>query len=318
MQRYNDPLPPRVRPVLAERIAELSRKVAAAGGHPVPVTDPRLDAALASLLPFLPDGGPPENELVQDALHRQGIVEPSPHLVVVTLVEGGDASLLDELAGRLPSVLGQGRYSRMGVAIGEARAPAPSRIVLGFQESFVALAPVPRRLPSHGSAALDGKLLPPYVKPELFVTSPDGTVAKSTLAATADNRWGALFRCGASDGRYQIEVGGEDRFGLAVLANFPVYCGVAPPAALAPPTVNAAARPWTDAADAEKQVFELVNQDRARAGLRPLQLDPRLSDVARGHSVDMRDHDFFGHVSPTTGNADDRLKRRGIQVPLVL
>ena len=315
--RYNDPLPPRARPPLAARLGDLVRQVAAANGRPSPEWDARLEAALTELIRFLPASGPPPNELVQSALHLQGIVEPSPHLVVVSGGAGRDDALLAELQAKLPSVLEQGRYRRMGVAIFAPSPEAPSRILIGLQETFLALQPVSRQLPRAGSAFLDGKLLPPYAKPELFVTGPDGAVGRVEVAALGDGRFRAPFRCGALDGRYQLEIVGEDRFGLAVLANFPIYCGAAAPSRLQAP-VEPPARPWADAADAEAQVLALVNEDRARAGLRPLALDPALSTVARAHSADMRDHHFFGHVSPSTGNADDRLKHAGIQVPLVL
>ncbi len=314
--RYNDPLPPRPRPEVAARLGDLVRQAAARGGRPSPEWDPRLEAALADVLRYLPPSGPPPNELVQEALHLQGIVEPSPHLVVASVGAASDEALAAELADKLPAVLEQGRYRRMGVAV-----DGRGRILIGLQESFLALAPVPRRLPPGGAVTLDGRLLPPYTRPELFITSPDGHVVRQALEARGDGGFRAPFRCGPLAGRHQVEIAGEDRFGLAVLANFPIYCGAAPPTALAPIAAaesKEAARPWTDAADAEAQVFALVNQDRARAGLPPLALDPALSAVARAHSADMRDHHFFGHVSPTTGNADDRLKHAGIQVPLVL
>lgn len=54
-------------------------------------------------------------------------------------------------------------------------------------------------------------------------------------------------------------------------------------------------------------MFELVNRDRAAAGLPPLAYDETLAGVARGHALDMRTNRFFAHDSPTTGSLDDRL-----------
>lgn len=61
----------------------------------------------------------------------------------------------------------------------------------------------------------------------------------------------------------------------------------------------------------ERQMWRRVNADRARAGKSALDYDARLSDVARAHSLDMRDHGFFDHVSPHTGDLERRLDVAG-------
>jgi uncharacterized protein YkwD len=58
-------------------------------------------------------------------------------------------------------------------------------------------------------------------------------------------------------------------------------------------------------------MFERLNRDRKAQGLPPLRFDERLSDVARHHSADMRDHRFFEHESPRTGGVDNRLDAAG-------
>jgi uncharacterized protein YkwD len=45
----------------------------------------------------------------------------------------------------------------------------------------------------------------------------------------------------------------------------------------------------------------LVNDVRRAHGLTPVRADRRLRAAARGHAQDMAGHDFFDHVSPTTG-----------------
>lgn len=64
--------------------------------------------------------------------------------------------------------------------------------------------------------------------------------------------------------------------------------------------------------DAERQLFELVNEERLARGLRALELDPRLVPVARAHATEMFQLRYFGHVSPVTGTPFDRLNRAGI------
>jgi uncharacterized protein YkwD len=61
----------------------------------------------------------------------------------------------------------------------------------------------------------------------------------------------------------------------------------------------------------ERAMFERLNRDRKARGLPPLRFDERLSEVARHHSADMRDHGFFEHESPRTGGVDNRLDAAG-------
>jgi len=61
----------------------------------------------------------------------------------------------------------------------------------------------------------------------------------------------------------------------------------------------------------ERTMFERLNRDRKARGLPALRFDERLSDIARHHSGDMRDHHFFEHESPRTGGVDNRLDAAG-------
>lgn len=63
---------------------------------------------------------------------------------------------------------------------------------------------------------------------------------------------------------------------------------------------------------AEQQMFNLVNQERANAGLPLLQFDYPLVRIARMKSQDMVDNHYFGHNSPTYGSPFDMMKSAGI------
>jgi uncharacterized YkwD family protein len=59
-------------------------------------------------------------------------------------------------------------------------------------------------------------------------------------------------------------------------------------------------------------MVDLVNQERAKAGVAPLKVDLELSRVARIKSQDMRDNNYFSHTSPTYGSPFDMMKSFGI------
>lgn len=62
----------------------------------------------------------------------------------------------------------------------------------------------------------------------------------------------------------------------------------------------------------EQQVLDLVNKERAKVGLKPLQMDWELQRVARIKSQDMYSKKYFSHQSPTYGSPFDMMKQFGI------
>lgn len=63
---------------------------------------------------------------------------------------------------------------------------------------------------------------------------------------------------------------------------------------------------------AEKQMFDLVNEERVNAGVAPLAWDERLVPIARAHSEEMFKLKYFSHQSPVNGSPFDRLRAAGI------
>lgn len=82
-----------------------------------------------------------------------------------------------------------------------------------------------------------------------------------------------------------------------------VWRRVLPPASLAPTRVaaqppTAAAPPQAPAASDTSAEIALVNQDRASAGLPPLQESAELDKIATARAVDMAQNNYFGHYRP--------------------
>ena len=69
----------------------------------------------------------------------------------------------------------------------------------------------------------------------------------------------------------------------------------------------------TEAKGIEEQVLALVNQERKKAGVAPLQMDWELQRVARVKSCDMRDNNYFSHDSPEYGTPFEMMKDFGIK-----
>ena len=75
------------------------------------------------------------------------------------------------------------------------------------------------------------------------------------------------------------------------------------------PTASATPDPETDA---EAEVLSLVNQERAKAGCRPVKADPELAGLAGDFSEDMARRGFFDHDTPDGKSPWDRAEARGI------
>lgn len=62
----------------------------------------------------------------------------------------------------------------------------------------------------------------------------------------------------------------------------------------------------------QKKVVDLVNAERAKAGLKPLKMNTQLSKTATLKSQDMAKNNYFDHNSPTYGSPFDMMKKYGI------
>jgi len=62
----------------------------------------------------------------------------------------------------------------------------------------------------------------------------------------------------------------------------------------------------------EKEVLDLTNVERQKAGLAPLQTDSKLMNSARQKSTDMATNKYFSHTSPTYGSPFDQMKANGV------
>jgi uncharacterized protein YkwD/uncharacterized membrane protein required for colicin V production len=65
--------------------------------------------------------------------------------------------------------------------------------------------------------------------------------------------------------------------------------------------------------DLEKQMLDLVNQERQKAGLNPLAADPELTEVARRHSADMFARGYFAHDTPEGLTPFDRMRAANVR-----
>ncbi|MCA9680006.1 MAG: CAP domain-containing protein, partial [Myxococcales bacterium] len=226
-------------------------------------------------------------------------------------------AIVEQLRPRLAELLAAGP-ARLGV--GTAHRDGDEDVtVVALQGSGVRTRPIPRALPDGGVARIEGEVLPPYGSPEVFITHEDGSVSRAgATVGAAGTKFRAELDCGKVTGKEQVEITAVDSSGSTVLANFPVWCRADAPTEItvAPSTDDSS--PVATEAEAEARMLDLVNRDRAAAGLPALTWDERVAEVARGHSREMQQTGAVAHVSATTGTAADRVKAAGIRSAAVL
>lgn len=316
--RYNDP---RTEPVpetaLGAAVIDAVTRAAGQLGRPIPRPDARLFAVAAELAGVAPDDAPLAYGVTEFALQHAGIIEPTPHLVIIRAPLDDPRAIADTVAERLPAILSTTDFARVGVGAAE-RSGDDDVVVLALQSSFVTTGPIDRALPADGEVKLDGEVAPPFLGPEVYVTRPAGEVERVPVTRVGQRGFRAALTCGDHVGKQQIEINAADDSGSTVLANFPIWCGESPPDRITVALGDDDVRPPTSGEEAEARMLELVNRDRVAAGLAALAVDPRAVAIARAHSEDMRRTGLVGHISPTTGSAADRTRRAGVRTAVVL
>ncbi|MDI6892141.1 MAG: CAP domain-containing protein [Actinomycetota bacterium] len=68
-----------------------------------------------------------------------------------------------------------------------------------------------------------------------------------------------------------------------------------------------------DLSSDEAKMLVLLNRERTSRGLPALEVDPRLTEVARDHSREMIALDYFSHTSPVHGVLSERLEKAGLR-----
>jgi uncharacterized protein YkwD len=119
--------------------------------------------------------------------------------------------------------------------------------------------------------------------------------------------------------------GRPPRIALFLLAAGLLLAGAASPPSPAPGRSDASAaplvlpdtvddpRPDYTAAGLERAIHDAVNAVRAERGLPRLEWADSLRVLARTHSRDMMDRDFFAHTNPSGEDVNDRGRRLGLQ-----
>lgn len=272
--------------------------------------DPCLARAASEFGRHIRPGGDGEvrlpRELQEFVLHHAGCTEG---WVASHLQLSGDADE-DAFVAHLQEVLSSaGDMTHVGV--GRAKAPAPYQwsYVVFLAERYVSFEPVSRTLVPGERLEIRGTVDERELSnPRVLVLEPEGSVQHVETLMLPGGGFRAEVDPGGKEGMHWVELLGDGPLGPRVAALFPVFVGADPPVKLRldPPPDEQSVRTEEDA---ERHMLKLLNRERRRFGLHPLRSNPGLVKIARKHSAEMRDQNYFAHTSPYSGTLKDRFDR---------
>jgi uncharacterized protein YkwD len=274
--------------------------------------DPRL-ATLAEWIAerLTPAGDPPPPEVIDFFAWNLGLVEPTPHVMVLGLPDR--AELQTHVQSSASQFLARQGYTHWGATVLPRSGVWLVVVVLSWRH--LELDPIARTAAAGSPIRVHGRLAEGFQNPTIVVQAPTGEVTRLPAGSGPDFD----VRVPTSgNGAFQLEVLARGPHGESVLANAPVFVGAEPPRSVRVQPQGDPTGPAPDVATVRTELVELLNRTRADTGLPPLAVDPQLEAIALAHSRDMLANDYVGHLSPTTGSAADRVRAASVRSGLVL
>lgn len=262
----------------------------------VPARDKTLDAAARQLalaaMHALPTGAP-DALTTAEALSAAGSADLAPRSLVLrahTHAHVTEYFLAEKDFSRQPA-----SHFGVGVVTEGERA----NLVLLLVERRAVLQPFPRTFDTPGTQTLCGDLLPPLKQAELYLSRPDGAVARVPVPVTRDQGRGF---CAPLElplpGRYTVQVESRTSKGVDLAAAFLVDVGPRGEQPRAEPTDTGAAR---------EALLERINALRLAHHLPALERDRTLERSAQVHSERMVREGFVGHEASDGTSLRQRL-----------
>ncbi|TXS09935.1 hypothetical protein EAO71_36895 [Streptomyces sp. ms191] len=226
------------------------------------------------------DARSPHGRKASGGRHRRGgddrrRVPDLPSFRTAVTLTGAAAAVLTVVLGAYVSATEgtAGTEPRARVAAG----PVPAPLAVGAAPPTARRVAPPEAPAGYGAARPANAAAPARVSPAGTVSGPVRGRAPSPHAGSAADRTGTL-----------------------------------PPAPVRRETHRAAGAPGgRGPADYVQQVIALANEEREKAGCRPLRAESRLRSSAQAHADDMAARDYYDHESPEGRDAGDRISRAG-------
>jgi uncharacterized protein YkwD len=237
---------------------------------------------------------------------RLGLYDP--HFAVLTQLTTRPAPVADAVRPALLSALAAHPLTHFGIA--QRTEQGQQRWLIVLSERRVRLDSVPTSLPVGAVLRLRGTLPADFSRGRVELISE----RRRMIVPIGERQELSVQVPTAHAGVHRVSVVASGEHGDEVLAKLPIYVGMAFGAA----TESAPNAVEQDLGAVERAVFASINRERSRAGLAPLQRDPRLDGLARQHNTDMQTLEVRGRHAGPVATATQRVEQAGLPTTLVL
>lgn len=263
-------------------------------------TDGRLAQAAHHLLPWAHKhaGDALPMPLLQACAWQQGVTDGELSAVAVRTTA---PQLRAAVAHQIDALLSDDSdIDHLGVALCEEGDGGDVTAVAVLSRRLLRLAPLPSHVAPHATLPLSGSRRDARIDAVwLAIARPGAAIAQQAVPLT-DGHFATRLPMGAALGTVQVQLLVERGRGPEVAVHFPLAVGASAPASLARVECSR-----------HQSLLTLIYGLRQAHQLPLPTPSPALMQLAQAHADDMAAHHFFAHVSPTYGDAAERLEAAG-------
>jgi uncharacterized protein YkwD len=221
-------------------------------------------------------------------------------LAAIRVAPAGGEALEPLLQRELDARLAGRDVNRVGVGAEKGA------VVVLLSRRLVQLLPVPQRVRAGASVTFAGSAPLEAIDLTLVLAAPNGGSSRRLALPLSAGAFALPVALGSARGVLEAQLLLDRGRGPEVAASFPIGVDTSPWREEPAPAVGPSDTP-------ESAVAAFLLGARASQGLAVPAESGLLAEVARSHAADMRDHAFFAHVSPTSGDLIDRLRSRHVR-----
>lgn len=178
--------------------------------------------------------------------------------------------------------------------------------ILCFYRARVSVQPLSAFQKKGAVVQVQGRLFSPYTGATFYLGKPNGEVLTLKNSASSPSHFQVKLPPLEEEGEYRFEiVVHHPEKGPEIGWLMPIYINARPEETKREPVKI------ENIQEAEKYLEEKINEERVKHNRKPLILDPLLKKVARTHSQDMLQRNFFAHINPDGLTPSDRYRKAG-------
>lgn len=237
-----------------------------------------------------------------------GISEPCFYVLYADI---SISRLLEQIESEKDPLYAKDNLTHIGIGAVKQLFPYQYWVTIIYVKRIALLNKFPIYVPRAGSVeTLRWKLKENHNEPAVKMTTPGGFVRELTVKSFTGGVYESRIPF-PKEGEYIVEILANGPYGMEVAHVMPVYVKVERKEDL---THRKERLPDKDEESLEKEMFELINRDRSKYNIKPIQFNLSLCKTARIHSRNMAETGKVVHNLPGSPTLSERLKGTSLKV----